>query len=273
MKINLVTVVGSSTETLERMLDHYQNLGITKLRIHINASSCEEELIDDVRGAAARHSADIESVNVIPWSESINPLLHALTRADAPDEWFVLADVDELQVYPDALSEILKYCDQRGYDYVEGCFVDRVAADGTLKPAEPGKDLWTQFPLGGCLSGPLLGAVINKVVAARGHVRVGRGQHHAHSGTGCPVSEFYIPVHHFKWTSGLPVRLEARSQLYKKLGEKLWQESDRFLAHYSAERRIRVEDERFLFGLCTPDYPFWDRLRQWRIASYFFRPC
>jgi hypothetical protein len=273
MKINLVTVVGTSIETLDQMLSHYQNLGITTIRIHINANSCEDELVDDVRRLAGRWGAEIASVNVIPWSESINPLLYTLSRTETPDEWFILADADEFQVYPDALGEILKYCNERGYDFVEGCFVDRVAADGSLTAIVQGEDLWSQFPLGGCLSGPLLGAVINKVVAARGHVRVGRGQHHAHSGIGCPVSEFYIPVHHFKWTSGLPARLETRSQIYKLLGEKVWQESDRFLAYFSAEKRIRIEDERFLFGLCNPEYPFWNRLRQWRVASYFFRSC
>src|ERR1700678_2825071 len=129
MKINLVTVVGAYTETLEQMLRHYRDLGITSLSVHINADSLDDELVARVRKLSSSLEADIASVNVVPWSEAINPILYAMTRSEAPEEWFVLADADEFQVYPDALSDVLDYCNRSGYDFVEGCFVDRIASN------------------------------------------------------------------------------------------------------------------------------------------------
>jgi hypothetical protein len=48
----------------------------------------------------------------------------------------VLADQDELQVYPGDIFKLIERCKSRGYDYIMGCFVDRVSVSGSF----PGVD-------------------------------------------------------------------------------------------------------------------------------------
>jgi hypothetical protein len=271
MNVQLVTVVGASTDVLPHMLSHYYEQGVHSQLVHIHAAHRDDPLIERVKDIADSHGAEIASITVAPWSESINPILYKLSRGTAREAWFVLADSDELQRYPDGLVEALRFCDRRGYTFLEGCFVDRIAENGLLMKVEPGENIWKQFPLGACISGPLLGAVINKVVAAKGSVHVGWGQHHGLSGVRCPASELYIPVHHFKWIDGLIERLQDRIKIYNLLGEALGVESERFISYYGKDRCIRLDDPRFLVAPCAPDYPHWERLREWRIASSFFQ--
>jgi hypothetical protein len=271
MNVHLVTVVGSYIDVLPHMLGHYKQLGVQSLIIHLHTSSCHDELIEKARSIVKMYDTDLASITVIPWSENINPLLYRMSQMKAPTDWFVLADQDELQRYPDTLFDALRYCEEKGYDYLEGAFVDRLSADGTLRPVTADESIWEQFPLGGCISGAVLGAVINKVVAAKGHVRIARGQHHAYSGRRCPPSELYIPVHHFKWVEGLIARLKARVEIYKRLDEQLWMESARFIEYYERKHRIDLADTRLLVGSCSPEYEHWETIRQWRLASILFR--
>lgn len=271
MNLHLVTVAGVSSPTFAQMLQHYRNQGIESIHVNIHANEIDERRITEIQKIASESGAISIKTTVTPWSQIINPLLYRLSRVEYPKDWFVLADSDEFQVYPDDLKNILQYCDQKGFDYVEGCFIDRLALDGKLQAVKPCQSLWDQFPLGAFLSGPLLGAVVNKVVAARGSVRIGPGQHHAYSGVPCPATDLYIPVHHFKWTEGLLERLHPRIAAYKALREAAWIESDAFIQYYERKGRIDTDDERFLVGTCSPEYQYWNLIRQWKAASFYFR--
>jgi hypothetical protein len=271
MNIHLVTVAGVRSPTLAQMLQHYRDQGIVSIHVNVHASEIDEQGIAETRQVANDNGATSVCTTVAPWSQNINPLLYRMARAERPNDWFVLADTDEFHAYPDSLDDMVNFCDQKGYDYIEGCFVDRLATDGKLRAIIPDSSLWAQFPLGAFLSGPLLGAVANKVVAAKGSVRIGPGQHHAFSGNACPPSDIYVPVHHFKWTEGLLDRLRTRIAAYKALQEGVWIESDTFIRYYEREGRIRTDDERFLVGSCCPEYEYWYRVKQWKTASFYFR--
>jgi hypothetical protein len=271
MRVCLVTVVGGEVLMLPHMLAHYRSLGIEQIVIHVNAQSCDDPIIERVRRTASIYSATIASVNIVPWFQFLNPLLYRQTLRHSSDAWFVIADQDELHEYPDSLSNIVAYCNQNNFDYVEGCFVDRVASDGILAEVEASVSLQEQFPLGACISGPILGAVINKVVLAKGSVKTSNGQHFAYSGRGCPVSQLYVPVHHFKWASGLIPRLEDRVQTYTMVDDMTKIESERFIAYYKKEGCIRVDDPRLMVSRCDPSYQGWSRLREWRLSSDYFR--
>jgi hypothetical protein len=271
MNIHLVTVVGKYAALLPDMLRHYQALGVTSFHVHIHASDQDDPIIEQVYQAALRFGIEVASLTIAPWSECINPMLYRISRQKWPDDWFIMADQDEFQHYSDPVSEVARYCEGHNYDYVEGCVVDRVAKSGMLEPVLPDIALPGQFPIGVLLSGALLGSVINKVVLCKGRVKVGPGQHFAHSGAGCPISEFYVPVFHYKWVADLLTRLHARIVEQQYLGEGLWQENARFLNHYLQHGRIITEDPQFHAGLCDPDYPHWPRIIEYRMASEFFR--
>jgi len=123
--------------------------------------------------------------------------------------------------------------------------------------------IWDQYPLGGLLTTQILHGDPRKVVAVRGPVPLKKGNHHAIEGIACPTRNFYIPIHHFKWTSGLEARLAARAASLKQGGFPQWHESDRFLEYYRLSGgRIDIDDPNLSIADCSPDYPLWEKLKK-----------
>jgi hypothetical protein len=251
------------------MFQHYREQGVREIVVNAHARYREDPILNRLDTIAADYDAKVTTLSIGPWTEGLNPLLYKTARHGRPRAWYVIADQDELQVYP-ALVDVLSFCDRHGYEFIEGALLDRVSRDGVLKAVQPHEPIWEQFPIGAMVSGPILGAVINKIVAAKEHVRIGRGQHHAYTGLRCPISEFYIPVHHFKWIHGLLDRLDTRVKEYQALRETLWVESQRFISYYKQHGCIALNDPRLLAAECAPDYPHWGIIRRWRIAASFF---
>jgi hypothetical protein len=269
--ISVVTVVGSNAEVLPHMLNHYKTFGVHPIYIHIHAQTFSDPIVEQITTVAERYEATIASTNVVPWSQAINPLLYRQTLNQSPDDWFILADQDELHGYPDSPENLIRFCEKHGYDYVEGCFVDRLTESGVLDPVRESPSIMEQFPLGACVTGPILKGVINKIVLARGHVKLAHGQHHAYSGVPCPISELYVPVYHFKWTDGLLQRLRERVKVLKGIREGWWIESQRFLDFCDNEGRIPLKDSRLMVAPCKNGYLHWEILKSWREASPYFR--
>ncbi|MFD8308511.1 hypothetical protein ACFV29_40275 [Streptomyces sp. NPDC059690] len=186
-----------------------------------------------------------------------------------PDDWWIVADLDEFHVFDRPLADITAFCDAHDYDFLQGAFLDRVDADGRLTGPLPhgGTPLWRQYPLAGWLTLALLDGRPTKITLARGTVELDLGQHYAWTGRGAPVGEIYAQVHHFKWTSSARRRLARRVAAYSS-GE--WRlvhrsivgESQRFLGHLdNNDGRIDVDDPRFRFAPCSldyADYPGWE---------------
>lgn len=270
--VTLVSVVGEYAEVFPHMLAHYRALGLGRFSLHAHAPSCGHPSLRRIAAFARGAGASIASVSTGDWIPGNNTALYAAARADRPNDWYVLADQDELQVYPAALKDVIRYCDRKGYDYIEGCLIDRVAESGELPAVSRRQSIWTQFPIGTMMSATVMGAVVNKVVAARGHVWISTGQHRALSGVGCPPSEIYVPVHHFKWVDGVTPRLASRAASVHQRTGLYARECSRFAAHFSKHGRIPLDDPMLMSGRCEPDYPYWDVVRQWRIAAPFFSP-
>ncbi len=266
MRIHLVTIVGAHVEVLPFMLDHYRAQGIDSFRINVHQKDADDPIVDAVRAVTTPRGCEIASVFVGDWQSQQEGVWRASMRV-RPNDWCVLADQDELHVYPDRLASILAYCDRKGYDYITGAFIDRVSADGGFPAVDRSRPLGPQFPLGGVVSYPMLGADPRKVVAAKGFVTVVRGQHLALTGVGCPIEESFTQVHHFKWTAGLVDRLRDRAALLRRNEVQHWTESDRFVQYFTTHGgRIDCADPRFLLGSCEPSYPHWDRIRSLALA-------
>lgn len=260
MRIHLITVVGAYVDVLHATLAHYQALGVDETTIQLMLNAEDDALAVETYAIAARLGCRVTTAVRGPWLALQERVWRDSMRAH-PDEWCLLADQDELQVYPDDLRSLLAYCDRKGYEYITGAFVDRIAADGGFPPLRPDVSLVAQFPLGGFLSWPLLGSDPRKVVAAKGRVPLVRGQHLARSGVPCPIDELFVPVHHFKWTAGVVERLRARVALCRNTGESHGVESERFLAYHARQGgRIDLTDARFLIAPCEPSYPHWPRV-------------
>lgn len=269
MGIHLVSVVGgpACAGVLPHMLKHYLSLGVDSVILNAHATTRDEQALAEAEEIAGRFGIRLQSVVIGPWSQGINPMLYGVSRLSRPDEWFVMADQDELQVYPDELKSIVEFCDRRGYNYIEGCFVDRVAEGGRLEAVEQQRPIWEQYPIGCVISAKLLRANPNKIVAAKGSVRVWSGQHKALSGVGCSPLECYVPVHHFKWVAGVERSLANRIALFKHLKEPFWEESCRFLEHLRAHGVIDLDNPSIRAARCEPKYPFWQTLVDERLIN------
>ena len=158
------------------------------------------------------------------------------------------------------LSHVVEYCEQRGFNCIRGHFVDRVGANGGLPEITRTGSLWDLFPLGGRLTEGVLGGYVPKIVLARGDVLVGWGNHDCQRGNPCPIEEFDVPVHHFKWDASVVSRLEARYCLYTSYGEMVAEESSAFLEHVREFGRINVDDRRLQFRWIGNPYGSENRL-------------
>jgi hypothetical protein len=178
--------------------------------------------------------------------------------ATRPNDWWVLADQDELHYYPDDLHSLLAYCDRNGYDAIMGAFVDRLSADGRFPAIDRSTSIWEQYPLGGIISSEILAAYTMKVVAAKGHVAISGGHHRTLNGQPCPIASLFVQVHHFKWTHGVIERQRQRTDEYRRKGLYYWTEPDLFVQYCEQHAdRIDVTDPRFLLARCDPAYPHW----------------
>ena len=231
--VNLVTVVGENTHILPHMLKHY------------------EDKVDDIHVIVYRQSEDdtileqIESLGIEPcliytddkynW-ESVT-YLYNLVKKSKPNEWWIVSDDDELQVYPRDIKEIIEECEREGYDFVTGGFLDRIGVDGTFPEVNPGTNLHKAFPYAGFFRYPMSKACPNKVTLMKGYQQISPGQHYAEFSDGTnswganhrkrmPIERCFTQVHHFKWDSTCidrilkvaDVRKEyAYSQEYRKM--------------------------------------------------------
>jgi hypothetical protein len=266
MDITLVTVVGQPINLLSHMLDHYESMGITRCEVHVHLRDQADPALDNARQILTPRGHQVASVTVGGvWIGAQLRVQHhmASLRPDA-NEWYILADQDELQAYPEPIDRILDKCGRAGYDYVCGCMLDRVASDGTLREVAGDTPIWRQFPMAGFFTYPILRGNPRKIVAMKGGLRLaGSGHHYAENGCPCPLSEYFIQVHHFKWTAGLVDHLRERIRILRAIGNRDWQESDRALAYLeSNEYRISLSDPRFLMTDCGDNYPHWPEIKK-----------
>lgn len=271
MNIHLITVVGAQhAHLLDQMLHHYYGIGVSSFIIHAHLRSPDETALAGLEQVVAKFKQRIESVSY--GDHAIAQRKAWESRKYFPDDWFLIADVDEFQVYPMSIMEILTQCEECGYDHLKGCFLDRVASDGTLTPLKTHESLWNQYPVGVFLTYPILRGDPRKVVAARGSVQMANNGHHvALSDKGCPITKYFIQVHHFKWTVGVLEALEQRIAFVQRTSTSPhWQESQRFLDYYREHGRVNLDDPNLFAAACTPDYPHWFLIRDLFIKHGMF---
>src|ERR1700685_3486196 len=173
MNVHLVTVVGGYIDVLPYMLAHYRSLGVESFFVHVHVKHRGDPILEQARQVTGASGCGIASITEGEWLHSTNREIYKHTLQSRPDDWFLIADQDELQAYPEDLISILRECDRGKYEYIEGCFLDRIARDGSFPAVLPKGSIWAQFPLAGFISGPVLQANPNKIVAAKGRVEGG----------------------------------------------------------------------------------------------------
>lgn len=227
--LNLVTVVGRNTHMLPHMLKHYEstvdNVYVVVYRQH-ELDGVLEEVIN--LGITPYRVVTDKKYN---W-ERVTELYNEV-KATKPNEWWIVSDDDELQVYPKPVKDIISECEEKGYDFVTGGFLDRIGDEGTFPVVTENTDLQKAFPYAGFFRYPMSGACPNKVTLMKGYVKVTPGQHYVdfEDGTNSwgqshpkrmPIEDCFVQVHHFKWDASVIERI--REVAYTEEPYTYWKE-------------------------------------------------
>ena len=237
--VNLVTVVGRNTHILPHMIAHYENM-VDNVYVGVYKHSEDDPILEEVTDLG------IEPFMVCtapPYNADFITEMYNSIKITKPNDWWIVADSDELQVYPYGIDEIVKECESSGYTFVTGGFLDRIGPDGVFPKVNRDTDIHKAFPLAGFFRYPMCNACPNKVTLCKGSQVVTSGQHYAKlddtkSGNSwgrwhkkrMPVDDVFTQVHHFKWDTSAQQRIKEVSETiedytwwweYKKLYDQL----------------------------------------------------
>jgi len=265
MKLRLVTVTGSRTNTLYHMLKHYAHL-VDEICVVVyeweGVSTYDDvsKIVNQFGNAKIVYREIAEKFN---W-EKVTQLYNKI-KSEYPNDWWVVSDDDELHSYSKPLYEILSDCDTNGWEIVRGGFIDRIGKDGEMVTITNDSDLFTQFPYAGFFRYPMSGANPNKICLMKGSVELTPGQHYAkidghttwrwqgwNHPLIAPINEYNVQVHHFKWdsTCGERIREVANTNKYYAYSEEY-----RIMYRQLAKCRFKIDIPYFDMEYCpTPNY-------------------
>ena len=277
MSINLVTICGHNTTMLRHMLNHYKDF-VDEIYVVVYLSSDKDRVLSEVTEITKELNIDIHKTTVEePFNWERVTELYNETKLLKPDDWWIVSDDDEFHVYPKPINELIEDCEENGYKFITGAFLDRIGKDGRFPKILPfdDSDIWEEFPLAGSFRYPISNACPNKTVVMKGDIQVTNGQHYAMidgedtygdrwmNDLRYPVGDCFIQVHHFKWDVTVIGRLREVSRIKK---DYTFHKEYRDMFDYIIDNygRIDIEDERFMIersGKDYFDYPHWDKIR------------
>ena len=262
--LNLVTVVGENTHILPHMLKHYEGV-VDKFHVIVYRQSEDDGILEEVE------KLGIEPC-LIYTSEKYNwetvTYLYNLVKKTKPNEWWIVCDDDELQVYPRPIKDIINECEKYGYDFVTGGFLDRIGINGTFPKVTRETNIHEAFPYAGFFRYPMSGACPNKVTLMKGYQEITPGQHYAKFqddtnswGTEhpkrMPINDCFVQVHHFKWDETCVDRIKKVADVKKDYA-------------YSHEYEIMynaIKDSGWKIDIENPEYKV-EKLKEFSYIKY-----
>ena len=277
MSINLVTVCGHNTTMLRHMLNHYKDF-VDEIYVVVYLSSDKDRVLSEVTEITKELNIDIHKTTVEePFNWERVTELYNETKLLKPDDWWIVADDDEFHIYPKPINELIEDCEENGYKFITGAFLDRIGENGKFPKILPfdDSDIWDEFPLAGSFRYPVSNACPNKTVVMKGNIQVTNGQHYAMidgedtygdrwmNDLRYPVGDCFIQVHHFKWDITVIGRLREVSRIKE---DYTFHKEYRDMFDYIIDNygTIDINDERFMIersGKDYFDYPHWDKIR------------
>lgn len=272
--INLVTVVGENTHILPHMLKHYEDI-VDEIYVIVYRQSERDDILEKV-----------EELGITPYRVVTEPKynwnrvteLYNETKRTKPNDWWIVSDDDELQVYPEPVENIIETCEKMGYDFVTGGFLDRIGTNGSFPIVTRDTDLHSTFPLAGFFRYPMSGACPNKVTLMKGYQDVTPGQHYAQFKDGTnswgkkhpkrmPITEVFTQVHHFKWDSTCISRIKKVANTNMKYAfSKEYEKMYNAIKH--TNNKIDINNTEYLVAKLKElsyidynDYQNWNKLR------------
>ena len=273
-KINLVTVVGHNITMLPHMLEHYKNI-VDEIYVVVYRQHENDGILDEIKslGITPHKVVTEEKFN---W-ERVTQLYNEIKRTK-PQEWWVVSDDDEFHIYPKPIREMISDCEENGWEFITGGFLDRIGENGEFPLVTKETDIWSKFPLAGYFRYPMSGACPNKVCIMKGSIDVTPGQHYAiidethvwgTDGILHPLrypigrGEGFVQVHHFKWDSTVLERLKEVSETEENYS--FWEEYKKmYKAIQINDWKIDINNPEFMFEKMESNFHFdylkWNRL-------------
>ena len=272
--LNLVTVVGRNTHLLPHMLKHYEGM-VDKIYVGVYQQSGDDDILNQVRDLGIEPFT-VFSDNKYNWNRVTE--IYNTIKATKPNDWWIVSDDDELQVYPRDINEIIKDCESGGFTFVTGGFLDRIGKDGSFPIVDSTTDIQKAFPLAGFFRYPLSGACPNKVTLCKGSQKISSGQHYAEFTNSknswgrwhklrMPIDDVFTQVHHFKWDSSCKERIKEVSETVKDYSwwweyKKLYDNLDKTNWKVDiSNSEFYIEDINPVDGVNYSSYSQWDKLR------------
>ena len=270
--MNLVTVCGHNTTMLYHMLRHYQP-NVKNFFVNIYANYKDDPIIEEATSICRELGIEPHKVWIEePFNWDKVTEIYNETISLKPDEWWIVADDDELQVYSKPIEEIVEECEENGWEYVRGGFIDRIGEDGDFPKITKESNVWKEMPNAGFFRYPLSRAEANKVTLLKGKHGVVSGQHFIQFDNGdtswgdyhplCyPIEKNFTQVHHFKWDYSVLQRLKEVSS--SKLHEAFSHEYKKMLSAIEyLDYKLDLNEREFMFERVeSPDYK---QYRKWK---------
>jgi hypothetical protein len=220
--IRVLSVIGHGVNLIPHFIDHYSKY-VDEIQFVVYQSPIHPTLINDVKEAIKdhKHVKIVKTIENTEFDWGKVTALYNLMKSKNPNDWWVIADIDEFHLYPnDDLKILITNCDKYGWDLVRGGFIDRIGPEGTFSILEPNTNIFNQFPNAGFFRYPMSKACPNKICVMKGYVELTDGQHYAKidgyttwkwQGWNHPLinPHSYVQVHHFKWDSSSIERIKA----------------------------------------------------------------
>lgn len=210
--IRLLTVIGHGSNLIPHFVKHYSKY-VDEINMVVYVSDIAKNLEFEVK----EHIKDYDNVKVVKvvkervfdWERVTH--LYNMIKSKKPNDWWVIADIDEFHLYPDDdLKSLVRRCNEYGYQLVRGGFIDRIGEDGKFIELKEDESIWEQYPYAGYFRYPMSKANPNKICVMKGSVELTSGQHYAKidgfttwrwQGWNHPLINPHssVQVHHFKW--------------------------------------------------------------------------
>jgi hypothetical protein len=275
--IRLLTVIGHGTNLIKHHIKHYSRY-VNQINYVVYDTDKTPKLSQEVQEIIK----DFDNVKIVrthfdrifDW-ERVTMLYNYIINKE-PNDWWVIADIDEFHLYPNNnLNDLIQNCEKNGWDIVRGGFIDRIGPNGEFSELDYNENIFKQFPNAGFFRYPLSGANPNKICVTKGYVEITSGQHYAKinnhttwrwQGWNHPLinPNNHIQVHHFKWDSTSIDRIKSVAD-----NKQEYSYSDEYGIMYKSLRknkfRININDPLFLFEKnCIlgdyGEYSTWDNL-------------
>jgi len=266
--VRLLTVIGHGVNLLPHFIKHYSN-HVDEINIAIYKTDLYPTLEEDVN-EIIKDNNKIKIIKVIQdrifdW-EKVTELYNEI-KLTKPNDWWVIADIDEFHLYPEnSLNLLISDCDKNGWEIVRGGFIDRIGRGGEFSELINEVSIWEQFPNAGFFRYPMSKACPNKICLVKGYIEITNGQHYAKidghttwrwQGWNHPLinSKSTVQVHHFKWDSTSIERILKVSNINQEYAF-----SNEYLLMYNELKKTNFKldlmnsDFMFELGLVKPDY-------------------